>query len=238
VGRAIAVAFAAEGARVALTGRREPPLRETADLLASGDAVIAPADLTSTDEITRAAHVVHEAFGGSPDILVNNAGLNIPRRYMHQLTNESARLLVDTNLTGPLLTSLAVLPGMREKGGGLIIQISSMSGKRLIFTAGAAYTAAKHGLSMLSQSINTENGIHNIRSTCICPGQIATPALANLPDAVSEEELARLLTPEDVAAMALHIATLPPHVCVVEVMMTPTYIRAGAADAKRVAALS
>jgi NADP-dependent 3-hydroxy acid dehydrogenase YdfG len=237
VGRSIALAFAAEGARLALTGRREALLREAAGLLPAGDAVVAAADLTESAQVDRAAATVIEAFGGAPDILVNNAGLNLQRRYLHQLTADGARTMIDTNLTAPLLTSLAVLPGMRARGGGLIIQIASMAGKRLMFSAGAAYTAAKHGFTMLSQAINNENGIHHIRSTCICPGQIATPALRNLPDPVSEEEVARLLTPEDVASMALYVATLPAHVCIVEVMMTPTYIRAAAPEAKRIAAL-
>ena len=95
IGRAIAIAFAAEGAKVALTGRRTAPLEETAAMIGGG-AVIVPADLTDDKQVA-AALAKAEATIGGPDILVNNAGVNLPKRYMHQLTPEAIRTLVDGN---------------------------------------------------------------------------------------------------------------------------------------------
>jgi len=239
IGRAIALAFAREGARVALTGRREAPLRETAAMIGgSADTAIAvPADLTDPAQVDRAAKAVAGAFGGGLDILVNNAGTNLPRRYLHQLTPESIRTLVDGNLTAPFLASVAVLPVMRARGGGLIIQIASMAGKNVSFLSGPGYTAAKHGFVALSQAINQENGIHGIRSTCICPGEVATDILKNRPEPVPQEDIERLLQPEDLAAMALFAATLPPHVCITEILTQPTYMRLLAPQARKIAAL-
>ncbi len=236
IGRAIAVLFAREGARVALTGRRVAPLEETARMIGGDAAIVVPADLTDSTAVSKATEMVAQKLGG-PDILVNNAGVNTPRRYLHQLTPETIRTLVDGNLTAPFLTSVAVLPLMRARGGGQIIQIASMAGKNVSFLSGPGYIAAKHGFVALSQAINLENGIHNIRSCCICPGEVATDILKNRPEPVPPEDLARLLQPEDLAAMALFAATMPPHVNITEMLVTPTYMRLIAPQARKVAEL-
>lgn len=235
IGRAIAIAFAAEGAKVALTGRRTAPLEETAAMI--GDAaVIAPADLTDERQIAAALAKVEASIGG-PDILVNNAGVNLPKRYTHQLTPEAIHALVDGNLTAPFMTSIAVLPGMKARGGGHLIQIASMAGKGVSFLSGPGYIAAKHGFVALSQAINQENGIHNIRSCCICPGEVATDILKNRPEPVPAEEIERLLQPEDIAAMALFVATMPARANITEMLVTPTYMRLLAPQARKVAAM-
>jgi len=235
IGRAIAIAFAKEGAKVALTGRRVAPLEETAAMI--GDAaIVVPTDLTDEAQIAAALAKVESTIGG-PDILVNNAGVNLPKRYMHQLTPEAIRSLVDGNLTAPFMTSIAVLPGMRKRGGGMLIQVASMAGKGISFLSGPGYTAAKHGFVALSQSINQENGIHNIRSCCICPGEVATDILKNRPEPVPQEDIERLLQPEDLAAMALFVATMPERVNITEMLVVPTYMRLLAPQARKVAAM-
>jgi NADP-dependent 3-hydroxy acid dehydrogenase YdfG len=235
IGRAIAIAFAQEGAKVALTGRRTAPLEETAKTI--GDAaIVVPADLTDEKQVAAALTKVEAGIGG-PDILVNNAGVNLPKRYLHQLTPEAIRSLVDGNLTAPFLTSVAVLPGMRSRGGGMLIQIASMAGKGISFLSGPGYIAAKHGFVALSQAINQENGIHNIRSCCICPGEVATDILKNRPEPVPQEDIERLLQPEDLADMAVFAATMPSRVNITEMLVTPTYMRLIAPQARKVAAM-
>lgn len=235
IGRAIAIAFAQEGAKVALTGRRVAPLEETARMIGAG-AIVVPADLTDDKQVAAALAKVEAGIGG-PDILVNNAGVNLPKRYLHQLTPEAIHTLVDGNLTAPFLTSVAVLPGMRARGGGHLIQIASMAGKGISFLSGPGYIAAKHGFVALSQAINLENGIHNIRSCCICPGEVATDILKNRPEPVPAEDIERLLQPEDLAAMAVFVATMPPRANITEMLVTPTYMRLVAPQAKKVAAM-
>jgi NAD(P)-dependent dehydrogenase (short-subunit alcohol dehydrogenase family) len=90
----------------------------------------------------------------------------------------------------------------------------------------------------LSQSINQENGIHNIRSCCICPGEVATDILKNRPEPVPQEDIERLLQPEDLAAMALFVATMPERANITEMLVTPTYMRLLAPQAKKIAAMS
>lgn len=234
IGRAIAIAFAQAGARLALTGRREAKLHETAEMI--GGAEVIAADLTDEAAVARAAARVAATIGG-PDILVNNAGVNTPRRYTHQLDAGAIRALVDGNLTAPFLASVAVLPAMRARGGGLLIQIASMAGKGVSFLSGPGYTAAKHGFVALSQALNQENGIHGIRSTCICPGEVATDILRNRPEPVPQEELARMLQADDIARIALFVATTPPHVAITEVLVQPAWMRLLAPQASRIAAM-
>ncbi|MBE9603949.1 SDR family oxidoreductase [Acetobacteraceae bacterium H6797] len=232
IGRAIAIAFAAEGARLFLTGRRRGPLEETAGLLGEAPAVVLPADLTDAAQVQAAAEMV-----GPCDILVNNAGMNITKRHWHQLTPESVKALVDANLTAPFLTSLAVVPSMAKRGDGLIIQIASMAGKNVSTLSGVGYTAAKTGYVALSQTINVEHGIHGVRSTAICPGEVATPILDQRPVPPTPEERARMLQPEDIAAAALFVATLPPRMLVNEMLVNPTWNRSLLSAAQKVEAL-
>ncbi|PZW41019.1 NADP-dependent 3-hydroxy acid dehydrogenase YdfG [Humitalea rosea] len=232
IGRAVAQALAAEGARLILSGRREAPLRETAVLAGQSDAMILPIDLTDAAAVQAAADAV-----GEIDILVNNAGGNLLRRHWHQLTAEAAQGMINQNLVAPFLTSLAVLPGMRERGGGLLVQIASMAGKHTHPVSGPTYIAAKHGVVAFSASINAENGIFGIRSTAICPGEVNTPILDLRPQKIAADELARMLQPEDIAAAVLYVCQQPPRVCINEMLVTPTRNRANLALAESLAAL-
>ena len=117
-------------------------------------------------------------------------------------------MVISANLNSAFYGALAVLPMMRAQKDGVIIFTASMAGRFLGGLSGAAYTAAKHGFVALSQSINQENGIHNIRSCCICPGEVATDILKNRPEPVPQDDIVRLLQPEDLAAMALFVATI------------------------------
>jgi NADP-dependent 3-hydroxy acid dehydrogenase YdfG len=234
IGRAVAIALAKAGWRLALTGRREEALRETAAMLGGAEALILPADLTDSAAVEAVVAKLPEA----PALLVNNAGANTPQRHWHHISAANARALVDANLTAPFLTSLAVLPGMKQRGGGLIVQIASVAGKGASPVSGPAYIAAKTGFVALSASLNAENGIHGIRSTCICPGEVATPILDLRPKPPSAEERATMLQPEDVAAAVLFATTMPAHVCLNEIVITPTHNREHAAGAKAVSSLA
>ncbi len=233
IGRAVAIALAKAGWRLALTGRREEALRETASLLGGAEALILPADLTDAVSVEAVVAKLPEA----PALLVNNAGANIPKRHWHHLTAAAAKGMVDANLTAPFFTSLAVLPGMKKRGGGLIVQIASVAGKGASAISGPGYIAAKSGFVALSASLNAENGIHGIRSTCICPGEVATPILDLRPKPPSAEERTKMLQPEDVAAAVLFAVGMPKHVCLNEIIITPTYNRELAPAAQAVSAI-
>src|SRR5581483_8425854 len=161
-----------------------------------------------------------QAFG-TIDILVNNAGINIPARRLAELAAEDWDALLHVNATGAFNVTLAVLPHMRAQRGGLIINISSISGLRPSSLAGAAYSASKHALNALSKVVAQEEEQNGIRATIIAPGDINTPLLDKRPTAVSAEQRTRILQPDDIAAAALFVATLPAHVSVPELVIKP-----------------
>ena len=146
-------------------------------------------------QIDRALKTFAESLGTTPDILANNAGVNLPRRYLHQLTPENIRMMLDGNLTAPFMTSVAVLPGMKAKGGGLLIQIASMAGKRVSFLSGPSYIAAKHGLVGLTRTAALEGGEHGITVNAVCPAYVRTPLVDHQ---IADQAAANRLSPEEV----------------------------------------
>jgi len=146
IGRAAAVAFAEAGAAVALAARRGSTLAELAGELgtAGHTALALPTDVGHRDQVDRAVAATVERFGRI-DVLVNAAGLNTQHRRMSDLVQAEWDRILATNLTGAFNTTHAVLPRMREQGGGLIVQFSSVSG-RWGDLSGAAYQASKHGI--------------------------------------------------------------------------------------------
>jgi NADP-dependent 3-hydroxy acid dehydrogenase YdfG len=223
IGRALALAFAAAGCRLALTGRSRETLAETQALVQSGggSAMLALADVGRAHEVTRAHREVTEALG-DVEILVNNAGTNAQRRNWRHLSPENMERMVDVNLKGPFLCSLAVLPSMRERGAGTLIHVVSNAATGIYSVAGPAYTASKHGARAMSATLNAEEGIHGIRSICINPGEVATPILDKRPRPPTAEERAIMVQPEDVAAAAVFAACMPPRTCMAEILITPT----------------
>jgi NADP-dependent 3-hydroxy acid dehydrogenase YdfG len=220
IGRAIAIGFAAAGARVALTGRRVDALAETAAEIGRA-AVVVPADVTNADQVAEAYETVNKTWG-AVDVLVNNAGRNSSKRHFRQLTVAEMSSLLDVNLKTAFLCSMAVLPAMRARKTGTLIHIGSMAATMVFPTAGASYAAAKSGMRHLSAHINAEEGIHGIRSICINPGEVATEIMAARPNPPTPAEQALMLQAEDIAAAALFAAGLPPRATVSDMTIVPT----------------
>ena len=226
IGEAAALALAREGAAgVVLTGRRRDPLEGVARRVRPAAVAVEPGDVTVSADVGRIAASIRERFGRL-DILVANAGTNVVGRDWGRLTPEAAEAVLTGNLTGAFLSALAVLPIMRAHGGGLLIHTASVAGRLIGLLAGPAYTAAKHGLVAMSHSINVQECVNGIRSCAILPGEVATPILDQRPVPVSAEDRAQMLRPEDVADLIVYVASLPAHVVINEVMITPTWNRA------------
>jgi len=156
---------------------------------------------------------------------VNAAGLNVRERSWREISPAAIDAVIGVDLNGPFYTSRAVLPTMRAQHGGLIIQVSSWAGRYVSKLTGPAYSAAKHGLMALSESLNQEECGHGIRSCCICPGEVATPILDKRPVPVTAEDKGRMLQSEDLAETILFVARLPSTVCVNEILISPTWNR-------------
>jgi NADP-dependent 3-hydroxy acid dehydrogenase YdfG len=221
VGAAIARRFAEAGAQVAIVGRHEAPLKQVCEAT-KADKPIYPvaADVADREDVGRLVEQIDARFGRI-DILVNNAGVNIAARRLEELAPEDWDSLMDVNATGAFNMIHAALPQMRARGEGLIISISSLAGVRPSALAGAAYSASKHALAALTKVVGLEEERNGVRATLISPGDINTPLLDKRPIRASEEQRAKILQPDDVAAAALFVATLPPHVSVPELLIKP-----------------
>lgn len=224
IGLAAARALAAAGAKVALTGRRVEPLEAAAAQIQEqgGSAMVVPGEVNNTAAVEAAALRLLRTWGRC-DILVNAAGINIPNRSWSTVEPDGFDAVSATDLGGCFYTSRAALPAMRAQGGGLIIQISSWSGRHVTRLTGPAYSAAKHALNALSESINQSEFENGIRSCCICPGEVATPILDKRPVPVTDEDKARMLQPQDLGETILFVARLPASVCVNEILISPTW---------------
>jgi NADP-dependent 3-hydroxy acid dehydrogenase YdfG len=226
IGEAAALALAREGCAVALSGRRRDPLQKVAGTItqAGGRALVAPADLGEQDAASRVAGAIAREFGRL-DILVNNAGANLLERSWAKLTPERIKFMFDANLNSAFYCSAAALDIMRPQKDGLLIHTASWAGRFAGIVPGPAYVAAKHAVVAMSYTINMEEFQHGIRSTVLCPNEVATPILDLRPKPVSAEERARMIQPAHMADLIVYIAKQPPSICVNEVVISPTWNR-------------
>jgi 3-oxoacyl-[acyl-carrier protein] reductase len=215
IGAATAKLFAREGARVAVHGRDEAAMsairREIEE--AGGRATVVTADVTRYAEIeAMRAHIEREL--GPIDILVANAGGSFtPPGPLEQISEEGWRASVDGNLTATFLTMKSVLPGMKQRGAGTIITLSSSAGRRANPRSPIPYGAAKAAIEMLTQHAATQAGPFGVRINCIAPETILTERnreripLAQQSELVDAHPLKRLGSPDDVARAALFLAS-------------------------------
>ena len=226
IGEAAADAFAREGAAVALVGRRRQPLEEVAERLRGegADALVQPTDVADGAGVDALAEAVLDRWG-RVDVLVNNAGLNVPRRATGEVSVEDWQTVLDVNLTGTFLVTRAVLPTMREQRSGTVLNVSSWAGYRASDLTGPAYNAAKAGVNHFTESLNLSERAYGIRACVFCPGEVATPIMLQRPHPPSEEALATMLQPGDVAQTLLFVATLPQRAAIELVTLRPTVLR-------------
>jgi NADP-dependent 3-hydroxy acid dehydrogenase YdfG len=221
IGQAIAKRFAQEGATVLITGRRADKLQETVNATGRPHHIHAhAADVADRAQVEALVAKITAEFG-QIDILVNNAGVNVVKRQVAELAPTDWDYILEVGATGVFNTIHAVLPQMRARQDGLIILVSSLAGVRPSSLGGAAYSAAKHAANALIKVLAAEEKDNGIRATILAPGEVNTPLLDERPVKVSDEHRARILQPDDVAAAALFIASLPPRAHVPELLIKP-----------------
>jgi len=235
IGEAGAKALAREGASVVLSGRRREPLEAVARAIetAGGRALVEPGDMTDAKRVTEIAESIRERFGRL-DILVNNAGNNVKERSWKELTPERIDTVIDANLSSALYCAWAALPMMREQKDGVLIHTASWAGRYVSVLSGPGYTAAKHGVVAMSHELNMEEFANGIRSTVLCPGEVATPILDRRPVPVSAEDKARMIQSEDMGEIILFVATRPKHIVLNEMVIGPTWNRGYVASNTRI----
>lgn len=217
IGRATAILFAREGAKVALTGRDEGRGKQVVEEIrkASGTAIFIRSDVRLAEDCRRAVDETLRQFGRL-DILLNNAGVFYPHTVV-DCPEEEWDMTIDVNLKGTYLMSKYAIPAMITQGNGVIINNASGWG----LTGGneaASYCASKGGVVLLTKAMAIDHGRQGIRVNCLCPGDVDTPMLPAdarlrkmewkdyLAEA-SNRPLGRIGTPDEIARAALFLAS-------------------------------
>jgi NAD(P)-dependent dehydrogenase (short-subunit alcohol dehydrogenase family) len=202
IGFAIAKAFAARGMQVVLAARRDDELRRAAAALGDGANVhVVAADVRKAADAERIVAGAVTRFGGL-DILVNNAGVG---RFTNvaDTSLEEWQEVIETNLSGVFYCCRAAIPAMKRRGGGYIVNISSLAGKNA-FAGAAAYCASKSGLNAFSEALMQEVRYDNIRVSYVMPGSVST----GFGDRGMGGEADWKIAPEDVAEVVVDLVTL------------------------------
>lgn len=221
IGFAIADLFSRRGANVVIGSRRSEAI---ATAVSNSDSRLAGHVVDVADRLSVGLFFdwVHATID-KVDILVNGAGINIRDRTIGAMAPEQWDQVMSINATGAYNCIHAVLPRMRKRGDGLIINISSVAGKRALALGGVAYSASKFAMTALGTCVSNEVGIEGIRVTNIYPGEVDTPILEQRPVPVTAEQREKILRPEDVATVVVGLAELPGRVHVPELVIKPVH---------------
>ena len=202
IGFAIASSLVARGARVAMIGRDQAHLDRAAAQLSKDAVLTVRANVGNAAEAAAAIAAAVARFGGL-DVLVNNAGVGRFANVADMLLAEWQEI-IDTNLSGVFHCCHAAIPHLKARGGGWVINISSLAGKNP-FVGGAAYCASKAGLNAFSEALMQEVRYDNIRVSSIMPGSVATGFSGRSSDSGADWKIA----PQDVADLVLDLVTFP-----------------------------
>jgi 3-oxoacyl-[acyl-carrier protein] reductase len=216
IGRAVAEALAREGASVAICGRSQVEVNDTAkDLTASTGANVAgiAVDVRDPAAVSNYFNFIDKTYSGL-DILVNNAGIGIFRPVV-DLTFEDWKVTLETNLSGVFYCCKEGIPRLRQRGGGSIINISSLAGRNP-FAGGSAYNASKFGLNGFSEAMMLDHRNDKIRVTYVMPGSVDTDFSPRSARASWK------IAPEDVANVVLSVLRMPERTTVSRVEMRPS----------------
>jgi 3-oxoacyl-[acyl-carrier protein] reductase len=216
IGRAIALSFAREGMNIVLASRTKSDIDKTAEEVngAGGTSFVMPTDVTRLQAVEHLVEQTLDSFGRI-DVLVNNAGIGVfaPVEELHIADFDK---MFNVNMRGVFLCTRTVLPHMKKRKSGAIINISSLAGKNF-FKEGAGYAATKWALNGFTKCLMLEAREFNIRVSVICPGSVAT---SFSPD--SGKDTAKILQAQDVADAVLTVLRLPPNALMSEVDLRPT----------------
>ena len=212
IGRAAAIAFAAEGARVAIVDRSAGALEEVKTSLENGGAevVAIPCDVSSPEQVEAAVKQVVERFGRL-DVAFNNAGVENKAAPVHEIELPEWDRILGINLRGAFICMKHELAQMVKQGGGVVVNTSSGAGIRGV-AGGAAYAASKHAIIGLTRSAALDYARQNIRVNAVLPGNIETPMMdrftgGDIQKAIDLEPVGRLGKPEEIAEAVLWMAS-------------------------------
>src|SRR5918998_6929218 len=219
IGRATAFALARAGYRVGVCARTAGKVKQLVkDLDAEGfEAAGAVADVGNADQVAKMVEQVTGSLG-QIDTLITNAGVLIGKPF-EELTLDEWDTTMNTNVRSLFLVTRAVIPGMRQRRRGSIVNVASLAGRNG-FAGGTAYTASKHAVLGFSRSLMLEVRKDNIRVIAVCPGSVATGMMRE--QTMLKTNPDRVLQPEDVAETIRDAVELPGRALVSELDIRPT----------------
>jgi NAD(P)-dependent dehydrogenase (short-subunit alcohol dehydrogenase family) len=212
IGRAAAIAFAAEGARVAILDRTEDALKETEATVkdAGGEVLTIACDISLPEQVEAAVRQVVQRFG-QLDVAFNNAGVENKAAPLHEIELEEWDRILGINLRGTFLCMKYEIAQMVRQGGGVVVNTSSGAGIRGV-AGGAAYAASKHAIIGITRSAALDYAKQNIRVNAVLPGNIETPMMdrftgGDIQKAIDLEPVGRLGKPEEIAEAVLWMSS-------------------------------
>jgi NAD(P)-dependent dehydrogenase (short-subunit alcohol dehydrogenase family) len=227
IGLGIAKALAAEGCKVALADTNEEALADAVKAVKGKFQCAGRAcDITDREQVSKMFEWLGNELGPI-DILVNSAGINVGNRMMSNISPDDFDRVMKINTTGTFNCIYAALDVMRQKGEGLIVNIVSLAGKRVMLLAGMPYCVSKFATGALGTFVNLEECTNGIKVTNIYPGETNTPIIDKRPSPPPPEKRAKMLQPEDIAACVVTIAKLPARAVVPELIITPPHMMVG-----------
>jgi NAD(P)-dependent dehydrogenase (short-subunit alcohol dehydrogenase family) len=224
IGLGIAKALAKEGCKVAISDISKEAIGHAIKDAGPDITMLGrTCDITDRKQVAQLFQWLGDELGAI-DILVNSAGINIANRMMSNIDPADFDRMLQINTTGTFNCIHAVLPIMRKKASGLIVNIVSLAGKRAMLLAGMPYCVSKFATGALGTFVNLEECGNGIKVTNIYPGETNTPIVDKRPTPPPPEKRAQMLQPEDIAACVITIAKLPARAIVPELIITPPHM--------------
>ena len=216
IGKATALRYGAEGARVVVTARRLALCEQTVDQIKAkgGEAWAIQTDVGDEQQVERLIAETVKHYGRL-DVLVNNAGIIAGGRRLAETSTKDFDAVMQVNLRGTFFCCRAGFNQMKQQGGGTIINMSSVAGVQAWAGTGI-YSASKHGVMALTKSLADEGRAHNIKVTAICPGGVADELVDASPEEILRSEK---IDPFDIAEAAVYLATLSKHTVVHQIVI-------------------
>ena len=223
IGQNAAIKLSKLGMKIILSGRNKKKLKETA-LKCGDNFLIKTLDISNKKSVQDVVSEIKKEFKYI-DVLVNCAGINIENRDWDNIHENEWDNVIQTNLNGLFYCCRSVIPLMKQKMDGLIINVSSWSGNHVSLLSGVSYTSSKHALNAMTETINMKYCNYGIRACALCPGEVSTAILDKRPKKLSIEQKNKMLQPDDLGETIAFLCEMPKHVCINELTISPTWHR-------------
>ena len=228
IGQNAAIKLSELGMKVILSGRNTKNLKDTS-LKCRHNTIIKTLDVSDKQSVKEIVNEIKKEVKFI-DVLVNCAGINIESRDWDNINEDEWDNVIQTNLNGLFYCCKSVIPIMKQKMDGLIINVSSWSGNHVSLLSGVSYTSSKHALNAMNETINMKYCNYGIRACALCPGEVATAILDKRPKKLTNEQKNKMLQPDDLGETISFLCQMPKHVCINELTISPTWHRRYIAD--------